>query len=281
MTDRTARSRTVQRVLLRTTALLVLLAAAAGCAKSPTGREQLLLFPESRMNKMGRQQFAQLKQEKPIVQDAGVNRYVRCVALAVAAQARDETGVSDWEVMVFRDDTANAFALPGGRIGVHSGLLPVAKTPGQLAAVLGHEVGHVIAHHGNERVSQALGVQLGLAAAAAAMEREQNRDLVLGALGLGAQYGVLLPFSRTHESEADRIGQRLMAEAGFDPHAAIDLWQNMEAAHGGGPPEWMSTHPAPGNRIEQLRQGLGRTVPIYEQARRQGRNPQCGPPPEV
>ncbi len=200
------------------------------------------------------------------------------MALAVADAAADETRVASWEVVVFQDDTANAFALPGGKIGVHTGLLRVARTPGQLAAVLGHEVGHVIARHGNERVSQALGVQLGLAAAAKALEEEDNRPLILAALGLGAQYGILLPYSRTHESEADTIGQRLMAEAGFDPREAPALWQNMQAAGGGGPPEFLSTHPSHARRIRDLRAGVARTLPLYNKVRAAGRRPRCEMP---
>src|SRR3989344_2912121 len=135
-------------------ALLVVLI--NGCATSPAGRRQVMLVPDSQMNAMGSQSFQQMKQQTPIESDPATNRYVQCVAMAIAHEAREQTNVSDWEVVVFRDKTANAFALPGGKIGVHTGILPVAKTPGQLAAVLGHEVGHVIARHGNERVSQGL-----------------------------------------------------------------------------------------------------------------------------
>ena len=262
-------------VLLATGSVLVLVAA---CTTSPTGREQLVVLPDDQMNSMGRQQFKQIKQEKPVERNPAVNRYVRCVALAVARQAEDDTGVSEWEVVVFKDDTANAFALPGGKIGVHTGLLGVAETPDQLAAVLGHEVGHVIARHGNERVSQALGVQLGLATASAAMGDSENRGLVLGALGLGAQYGVLLPYGRTQESEADTIGQRLMAEAGFDPRAAVQLWRNMEQAGGQSPPEFLSTHPSHSSRIRALQRGVDDALPLYRRAQNQGRSPDCPTP---
>jgi predicted Zn-dependent protease len=231
------------------------------------------------MNAMGSSSFEEMKKKTPRENDPRINAYVKCVAMAIAHEAQDGTGVRDWEVVVFRDKTANAFALPGGKIGVHTGILPVAKTPGQLAAVLGHEVGHVIARHGNERVSQNVGVGLTMAAISQAIAKpgDQKGQMIMGALGLGAQVGVLLPFSRTHESEADKIGQDLMARAGFDPAESVTLWHNMASASGGGaPPEFMSTHPSNQSRIEALEAQLPETRPVYERAKASGKNPQCG-----
>jgi predicted Zn-dependent protease len=184
-----------------------------------------------------------------------------------------------WDVVVFKDDDANAFALPGGKIGVNSGLLKVAKTPDQLAAVIGHEVSHVIANHSNERVSTAFatesGLQLASALAGAASPTQQQ---LFGLLGVGiAQFGVLLPFSRTQESEADAVGLDLMASAGFDPRQSIDLWRNMAAAGGGArPPEFLSTHPGHETRIHNLEARLPHALPIYEQAVKAGKRPSCG-----
>jgi predicted Zn-dependent protease len=181
-----------------------------------------------------------------------------------------------WEVQVFEDKNVNAFALPGGKIGVYTGLLNVAKTPDQLAAVLGHEVSHVIAEHGNARMSAALATQAGLTAAeiyAASSGNDQAQ--ILGLLGLGAQVGILLPYSRSQESEADLLGLDLMARAGFDPRQAVALWHNMAQAGGEQPPEFLSTHPSHENRIEDLKKRMASDLKRYRQARAQGNTPSC------
>jgi hypothetical protein len=163
-----------------------------------------------------------------------------------------------WEVTVVKSREANAFVMPNGKIVVFTGLLPIAKNEAGLAAVIGHEVSHVIARHSAERMSQALLAQIGLTAAdvALAASNSQYQPVVSAALGLGAQYGVLLPFSRAHESEADHIGLLLMAKAGYDPSEAIGLWQRMEAAGGSGPWEFLTTHPSPATRVAQIQQWL-------------------------
>jgi len=195
----------------------VLLLFLAACSSSPLGRKQLTLLPDSQLNQMGAQSFEEMKKKVPIETDTAINAYVKCVAIPITKVAVDSTGVADWEIVVFKEGSANAFALPGGKIGVHTGILSVAKTSGQLASVLGHEVGHVIARHGNERVSQGLGVQVLSSAAGVAFKDKKYQPLILAGLGLGAQFGYLLPHSPTHESEADLIGLHFMATAGFDP----------------------------------------------------------------
>lgn len=237
------------------------------CATSPRGRKQLILMPGGQMSSMGAQAFDDMKQKIPIETDETVNSYVQCVAKPLAAQVTSQAPEGGWEVVVFRDDSANAFALPGGKIGVHTGLLRVAQTPDQLAAVVGHEIGHVIAQHGNERVSENVVAQLGLAGVGLAMsEKNKNYSLIMGALGLGAQFGVLLPHSRTQESEADIIGLEIMAKAGFNPSESVTLWQNMSKSTGGQPPEFMSTHPSHGTRIASLQQNIPNYMPLYEAA---------------
>lgn len=248
------------------------------CATSPTGRSQVTLIPTSQMNQMGLQSFEELKRKQPLERDNAINQYVRCVANPLIAASQGRTGATSWEVVVFKDETANAFALPGGKIGVHTGLLKVAKTDAQLAAVLGHEVGHVIAEHGNERVSQGLLAQGGLMIAdlltgTASPERKQ---ILMTGLGLGAQFGVLLPFSRAHETEADVIGLDLMSRAGFDPRQSVELWKNMKAASGGqAPPEFMSTHPSNDSRIAHLERKIPEVLPQFEMAQRSGLRPRC------
>jgi predicted Zn-dependent protease len=246
------------------------------CAVSPTGRKQLLLMNNQQMSAMGVQAFNQLKQDKPIDQDPRINAYVQCVAGAVTSQLSG--GRSTWEVRVFQDKSANAFALPGGKIGVNTGLFQVARNPDQLAAVIGHEVGHVQANHSNERTSQQMMVQGGLAAVDAfyGAKLGANRDAAMQGLGLGAEYGVLMPYSRTQESEADLIGLELMARAGFDPRQSLQLWQNMAASGGGQPPEFLSTHPGYETRMRDLQANMGKAMQLYQAAQAQGRRPNCG-----
>lgn len=244
------------------------------CATSPTGRKQLILVPESQMNQLGDQAFQEMKQTKPTINDPTLNQYIRCI-IDPLTQMAGSSG-DQWEVVIFKDDTANAFALPGKKIGVHTGILKVATTPSQLATVLGHEIGHVIAKHGAERVSQQVGTQAGLSALGTLTKNNPKHDLLLGTLGLGAQVGILLPFSRNQESEADQIGLNLMAEAGFVPQESVQLWKNMMAASGGkAPPQWLSTHPASENRISALEANMSNANEKFKQAKNANRNPQC------
>lgn len=262
---------------------------AAGCATSPTGRRQLQLMPEDQMSAMGTEAFTQLKQESKISNDARINGMVRCVADSIVAaippDLAKKAGVPNdkWEVVVFERDDANAFALPGGKIGVHTGMLKIAKTPDQLAAVMGHEVSHVLAEHGNERVSQSIATESGLALAAALAAssdpaKQERRQMLMGLIGLGAQVGILLPFSRTQESESDKLGLDIMARAGFNPQEAVQLWKNMDAAGGGQPPEFLSTHPSHGTRISDLNARMGAATALYEEAQRGGKKPSCANP---
>ena len=195
------------------------------------------------------------------------NSYVECVANAITAQVPASVFNGQWEVVVFDDEQVNAFALPGGKIGVYTGLLKVAENQHQLAAVIGHEVGHVIAEHGNERMSQSTLINVGSQAVGqvlAANEVPQSGP-IMAAIGLGVQVGVQLPFSRTHESEADVIGLQLMAKSGFDPRQSVNLWQNMDAASSGDRPmELLSTHPAPQTRIDNLQANMPDAYADYQ-----------------
>lgn len=278
---RSIRSKHSLRVA-RIVVVLALLVGPLGCATSPTGRTQFLLNSETQMAEMGRAAFADLESKKPLSTDPREVGYVRCVANAITSVLRPDElrplGVTRWEVEVFEDPTANAFALPGGKIGVHTGLLDVARSPAQLAAVLGHEVGHVLARHSNERVSQTTVVQSGMAIAQVLVGADTPaKQQLFGALGLGLQYGVLMPFSRTQESEADEIGIELMARAGFDPRESALLWQNMSRASAGqAPPEFLSTHPSHATRIRRLQELVPKMMPIYERAIATGHRPNCG-----
>ncbi|MCD8514094.1 MAG: M48 family metallopeptidase [Nitrincola sp.] len=248
----------------------------SGCATSPTGRSQLTMFSESQMASMGQATFAQMKEQEKIYNHRPTQQYVQCVSDALIAVSGTP---NNWEVVVFADETPNAFALPGQRIGVHRGMLNVATTPDQLAAVIGHEIGHVQARHGNERASAQFATQMGLALASVALATEGGTDeRMLAALGLGAQVGILLPFSRQHEIEADLIGLDLMARAGFDPRESIQLWENMRQKAGSSPVEFLSTHPGHGTRIRTLQDAMPNAMQTFENARRQGKAPRCTPP---
>jgi predicted Zn-dependent protease len=251
--------------------IFVLLAGAlTACATSPLGRSQLKLFPDAELAQMGAVSYAEIKRESKVADGPAVNRYVRCVANAITSR----TG-GNWEVTVFADDQVNAFALPGGKIGVYTGLLDVAENQQQLAAVLAHEVAHVLADHGNERISTAFATQSGLelVSAVSGTGNSGTGQQVMALLGLGAQVGVLLPFSRAQESEADVLGLRLMARAGFDPEGAVALWRNMSRQSNGQPPELLSTHPSHGSRIDGLRENMPTARALYQQA---SYRPNCG-----
>ena len=259
----------MKRLSLPVVAALVLTA----CATSPLGRQQFLFLPAAEMDQMGATAYNEMKEQQPTVTGTAESRYVECVAEAIVAVVDSD---QQWEVTVFEDDSANAFALPGGKIGVHTGLLKVADNQDQLAAVIGHEVGHVLAQHSNERMSIQYATQTGtqLVAALAGGDSAEKQTL-MGLLGVGAQYGVVLPFSRTQEAEADLIGLELMAQAGFDPRESVKLWQNMQAAAGERPPEFMSTHPSSERRITELNARMREYLQISTQARAAGRNPDC------
>ena len=250
----------------------------SSCATSPEGRSQLKLLPDDQINSMGVQSFEQIKQDTPESKNENMRAYVQCIANAIIPQLDEDNNPALWEVRVFADDQANAFALPGNKIGVYEGLLKYAVNQHQVAAVMGHELAHVVAQHGNERVSDQLAAQAGLAIAAIALgtssTSDDNKALVLAGLGLGVQYGVILPFSRTHESEADLIGVELMAESGFDPRESVKLWENMAKA-GGQPPEFLSTHPSSSTRIKDLNARMPRALDAYTKAQAANKKPNC------
>jgi len=228
------------------------------------------------MASMGVAAYDKMKTEMPQSSDTRENRYVRCVADAVTAALEGPHAQTRWEVTVFAEASANAFALPGGKIGVNTGLLGVARNQDQLATVLGHEVAHVLANHSNERVSTTFVTQTGLdlvqSLSGAASPTQQQ---LLGLLGVGAQVGVLLPFSRTQEREADLLGLDLMGRAGFDPRQSVELWQNMARASQGQPPEFLSTHPSHDTRIRDLEARIPSAMGLRDAARAQGRRPSC------
>ena len=181
-----------------------------------------------------------------------------------------------WESAVFVDDAANAFALPGGKVGVYTGIFDVARNQDQLAGVIAHEIGHVVSRHHDERITRQAGAQGVLGLVGALLGGTGYQQLAVQGGSLLAQTGFLLPGSRTQETEADVVGQRLMAQAGFDPRGAVSLWENMIEEGGSRPPEFLSTHPDPSARIGEMRQRAAGLLSTYEQARAAGRRPSCG-----
>jgi metalloendopeptidase OMA1, mitochondrial len=230
----------------------------AACESAPiTGRNQLILVPESQDAQMGLQAYQEIKKEEKVSNDPKLNQEIRAVGQRIAAISGHPDW--DWQFTLFQDDEPNAFALPGGKVGVNTGLFKVARNDAQLATVLGHEVGHAVARHGAERMSQGMLEQAGLAVLGATTGA--------GYAQLAAQaatLAIILPYSRTQESEADHIGLILMAKAGYDPRQAIELWQNFQKLGGDRPPEFLSTHPSEGTRIERLQELMPEALAIYQ-----------------
>ena len=243
--------------------LLLFLAALAsvGCQQVPvTGRSQFILVDESEVASLSAAEFAKMKK---LPADPRLPK-IREIGLKIVAAARrdDKAGVlppsSRWEFAVIDDKSPNAFAMPGGKIGFNAGMFAFAPTDDDIAVILGHEVAHVICRHGSERVSQAMGVAIAAAVADEATKNSsaKTRGTWMAAVGVGAQYGILLRFSRSHESESDRLGLIFMARAGYDPEAAPAFWTRFSKAGGSKPPEFLSTHPADSTRVNQLRRWM-------------------------
>ena len=237
------------RLLRLAPAVLALL----GCATVPiTGRNQLLLLSEGEETKLGLQSYQEVLTKERLSTDPVANELVQQVGIRIAAA----TGKNyQWEFKVVdKPDTVNAFCLPGGKVVVYSGIFPVTRDADGLATVIGHEVAHAIARHGGERVSEGMLTNLGIEAVTASMGAKdpQTVQTVGGLLGAGVQVGLMLPFSRDQESEADHMGLIYMAKAGFQPDAALAFWKRMAQASPGAPPQILSDHPSDANRIEQI-----------------------------
>jgi len=276
MLDGMMRAFTVRAVTLFS--LLLPLGLLIGCETNPyTGRSQFLMTSVSDEMQMGAQAYDQVKTDPKMKQSQDpreIEPVKRVAARIIEAAKRSKYAEMaqqfQWEVTVFKDDkTANAFALPGGKMAVYTGIFPMAKTEAGLAAVMGHEVVHALARHGGERMSQGeatnIGIQVLGTAAGVGTGNAALGQATMAALGVGAQVGMLLPFSRKHESEADYIGILLAADAGYDPPESVALWKRMARMSGGGaPPEFMSTHPSNETRIDQLKKWMPEAMAIYQ-----------------
>jgi metalloendopeptidase OMA1, mitochondrial len=249
----------------------------AGCESAPvTGRSQMMLVSESEERQMGLQAYQQVLSKESLSYDTETNALVEKVGRRIAAAAERPPNELwraphfRWEFKTVAKSEPNAFCLPGGKVVVYSGILPITKTETGLAVVIGHEVAHALARHGAERMSDQIVAQIGATAAAVALSSTVSGrsraylPAMMAALGAGATVGFILPMSRAQESEADRIGLVLMARAGYDPREAIGVWERMRAASTGRrQAEWLSTHPADTTRLNDIRQWLPEAVKYY------------------
>ena len=263
---------------LRFIALPVLTAGLfSGCATVPyTGRTQLALMPDREVREMSRSSYREVLDSSKVLTSTPeaemVERVGRRIAVAAEEFLRDEgmaarAGDFEWEfTLIDDDDTVNAWAMPGGKIAFYTGILPLTRDEDGLAVVMGHEVAHALANHGRERLSQLLLFQLGYTGLDLALRKEPDttRDLWLMAFGLGAQVGLLLPYSRTQEYEADRIGLILTARAGYDPRAAVPFWERMMEMGDLGFLEFISTHPSSRKRIREIREMMPEALQHYQ-----------------
>ncbi len=249
----------------------------AGCATVPlTGRQQLAFIPQSQLLGMSQRNYQQLLEDEKVADDEVLQEKTRRVGNRIAVSAeefmrergmQEQADVYEWEFTVLEgDDTINAFCMPGGKIGVYTGMFDVAETDDELAVVIAHEIAHAMANHGGERMSHLLLAQLGglTLATAVTQKPEETRRIAMAAYGLGTQIGILLPYSRVQEYEADTIGLSIMARAGYDPRTAIDFWNKMREK-GPSMPEFLSTHPLPDSRIESIEDKIPEAMAYYRE----------------
>jgi predicted Zn-dependent protease len=253
---------------MRRTALLLATVALVACSRAPyTNRSQLIVVSREEENALGAKAFQEVVGKSRIDSRESVNRPVEEAGSRIARVA--DKPDYHWRFVVIDDPKqVNAFCLPGGKVAVYTGLFPFAQDTNGLAVVLGHEVAHALARHGAERMSQGLAAEAGGSLLGAVLGTSPGANAILAAYGVGAQVGVLLPYSRTQESEADHIGLILMARAGYDPRGAVAFWQRMERAGGGGAPEFLSTHPSHGAREQQIQAWLPEALRYYEASAR-------------
>jgi predicted Zn-dependent protease len=266
---------------MRALLISLLLALVVGaCSTVPgTGRSQLLLLSSGEEMRLGADTYVEMLAAERVIESGNDAAMVQRIGERIAQSAIELLPESDakrfrWEFkLIDAPDMVNAWALPGGKTAVYTGLLPITQDEDSLAAVMGHEVAHAIARHGNERMSHGMVLQIGMLGAQMSTRDmdADDRNMVMAGLGLGANVGVMLPFSRSHESEADEIGLMLAANAGYNPEAAVGLWQRMGAASSGAPPEWLSTHPSSDTRIRKLRELMPAANELYRKALNEGR----------
>jgi predicted Zn-dependent protease len=248
----------------------------AACATVPiTGRKTINLIPADTINSMSFQQYSDFLSSNKLSDDAEKSATVKRVGVKIQKAVEtyfEQNNLShhlkgyEWEFNLVEDSTINAWCMPGGKVVIYTGILPVTKDETGLAVVMGHEIAHAVANHGNERLSQGLVVNMGGLALSRALESKpkETQQLAMLAFGVGAGVGVLLPYSRLHESEADHLGLIFMAMAGYDPNEAVAFWERMAADKSGAPPEFLSTHPSDETRINKIKELLPEAMSYYK-----------------
>ena len=251
----------------------------ASCSSVPmTGRKQIVAIPSSQMIALSNESYSKVLEENQVSSNTYYVEQVKEVGARLTRaveQYLHQNGLEayvegyNWQYTVLVSDQLNAWCMPGGQIAFYEGIMPVCRDDNGIAVVMGHEIAHAVAQHGNERMSQQLLIQLGGVALSEALktQKEETIDLALIAFGVGSKLGVELPFSRTHESEADELGLYFMAMAGYDPRTAPEFWSRMEAQNSVEIPEFLSTHPSPSNRIENLNRLMPRAMEYYNPGR--------------
>lgn len=240
---------------------------AAACAKVPfTNRKQFTIIPNKQMNQLGAQTYQEMLAELRVIRQGEDASILQRVGERIADQANEPS--YDWQFSLIDDEMVNAWCLPGGYIAFYTGILPVLRSEAGMAFVMGHEAGHAIARHGAERMSQQLGISGALGVISAVLSggtsvSGQQRETVMAALGMGAQVGVMLPFSRAHEREADTLGLMYMAGAGYPPREALPVWDRMAEVAGSGGPEFLSTHPSHATRQDNIREWMPEAAKRY------------------
>ncbi len=269
--------------MIRIILSLFLITSVISCSTNAlTGKSQFTLLPESQLQSMASQEYVQFLSSNKVVassanKDAEMVKRVGQRITSAVQSYYTQKGIADklegykWEYNLVNDPAVNAWCMPGGKIVVYTGLLPITQNEAALAVVMGHEVSHALLQHGNQRMSQQMGaqaVQAGLQVAVANKSQE-TQNLFLSAFGLGAQVGLILPFSRKHELDADQWGLNFTAMAGYNPREAIPLWERMEKASSGQkPPEFLSTHPSEGTRIDELKKAMPEALKYYKPMRK-------------
>jgi len=256
------------QILRRFLGIMLVALGFAACYTNPeTGRRGLALFSPQEEAALGLQAFTEVKKETPISTDAEQNAQTQRVGQRISSVV--QLPEAQWEFVVFKeDDTPNAFCLPGGKVGIYTGILPLTQNDNGVAVVMGHEVAHAVARHGGERMSEQLLIALGGVGLAVALREKpkETQALAMVAYGVTTAVGRTLPHSRRQELEADYMGLKFMAKAGYDPHGAVDFWRRFKAysdKQGGRPPEFLSTHPLDARRIRELEKRMPEAVEIY------------------
>lgn len=255
--------------------ILLLLIATSCSSVLLTGRKQFAVIPNSQMFALSADSYSQVLSEIPLSNNAEYIESVKRVGAKINSAVYKYMELNgkqaqlegfDWQYSVLQSEEMNAWCMPGGQIAFYEGIMPVCADDNGIAIVMGHEVAHAIAKHGNERMTQQLLINMGGLALSEALKtkKEETQQLALTAFGVGTSLGLALPYSRTHETEADELGLYFMAMAGFDPRTAPAFWERMETEGGERPPEFLSTHPDPANRIEKLNQIMPKAIAYYE-----------------